>query len=76
MCEICGCSDGADVKVINLKAGETLDPASKHHHGDSHHHAHSHDHEHSHDHDHDRLHHQQGVHHSKNHHGRDVTVLL
>ncbi|MGH6822233.1 MAG: hydrogenase nickel incorporation protein HypB [Methylocella sp.] len=70
MCEFCGCSDGAEVKVVNLETGETLDPASKHHHGDSHHHAHSHDH------DHDHLHHQQDVHHHKDHDGRDATVLL
>ncbi|MGH7489113.1 MAG: hydrogenase nickel incorporation protein HypB, partial [bacterium] len=72
MCEICGCSDGAEVKVVNLETGETLDPVSKHQHGDSHHHAHSH----GHDHDHDHLHHQQDVHHHNDHHGRDATVLL
>jgi hydrogenase nickel incorporation protein HypB len=77
MCEICGCSDGAEVKFVNLVTGETLDPASKHHHGDSHHHAHSHDHEHNHGHNHDHLHHEQDIHHHhKNHHDRDVTVLL
>jgi hydrogenase nickel incorporation protein HypB len=75
MCEICGCSDGAEVRVVNLETGETLDPASKHHHGDSHHHAHSHEHEHARSHDHD--HQQQDVHHHRNdHHGRDATVLL
>jgi hydrogenase nickel incorporation protein HypB len=69
MCEICGCSDGAEVKVVNLETGETLDPATKHRHGDSHHHAHSHDHDH--------LHHQQDVHHHrKDHHGREAAVLL
>jgi hypothetical protein len=26
MCEICGCSDGAEVKFVNLVTGETLDP--------------------------------------------------
>jgi hydrogenase nickel incorporation protein HypB len=78
MCEICGCSDGAEVKVVNLETGETLDPASKHPHGDSHHHAHSHDHErnHGHGHVHDHLHHQQDVRHHKDHHGREATVLL
>jgi hydrogenase nickel incorporation protein HypB len=79
MCEICGCSDGAEVKIVNLETGETLDPASKHRHGDLHHHAHSHDHEHNHghSHDHDHLHHQQDVHHNhKDHHGREATVLL
>jgi hydrogenase nickel incorporation protein HypB len=78
MCEICGCSDGAEVKVVNLETGETLDPASKHPHGDSHHHAHSHDHEHNHGHGHvhDHLHHQQDVHHHKVPHGREATVLL
>jgi hydrogenase nickel incorporation protein HypB len=69
MCEICGCSVGAEVKVVNLETGETLDPATKHRHGDSHHHAHSHDHDH--------LHHQQDVHHHrKDHHGREAAVLL
>jgi hydrogenase nickel incorporation protein HypB len=69
MCEICGCSDGAEVKVVNLETGETLDPASKHRHGDLHHHAHSHDHDH--------LHHQQDVyHHHKDHQRREATVLL
>ncbi|MGO9232699.1 MAG: hydrogenase nickel incorporation protein HypB [Methylocella sp.] len=43
MCETCGCSDGAEVKVINLETGKTRDPAS-HHHGDSDHHAKPHDH--------------------------------
>jgi hydrogenase nickel incorporation protein HypB len=43
MCETCGCSDGAEVKVINLETGKTRDPAS-HHHGDSDHHANPHDH--------------------------------
>jgi hydrogenase nickel incorporation protein HypB len=71
MCEICGCSDGAEVKVVHLETGETLDPASKHHHGDSHHHAHSHDSDH---------HHSHGDGHGHNHdnaqHGRASTVLL
>ena len=68
MCETCGCSDGAQVKVVNLKTAETLDLPSKHDHGDSHYHAHhihdddhSHDHVHGHDHDHS---------HDNAHHGR------
>ena len=74
MCETCGCSDGAQVKVVNLKTAETLDLPSKHDHGDSHYHAHhihdddhSHDHVHGHDHDHS---------HDNAHHGRASTVLL
>jgi hydrogenase nickel incorporation protein HypB len=73
MCEICGCSDGAEVKIVNLETGETLDPASKHHHGDSHHHAHSHDGDHDHNHDHSDGH---GHNHDNAHHGRASTVLL
>jgi hydrogenase nickel incorporation protein HypB len=73
MCEICGCSDGAEVKVVNLEAGETLDPASRHHHGDSHHHAHSHDGEHDHDHSHSDGH---GHNHDNAQYGRASTVLL
>jgi hydrogenase nickel incorporation protein HypB len=73
MCEICGCSDGAEMKVVNLETGETLDPASKHHHGDSHHHAHSHDGDHDHDHSHSDGH---GHNHDNAHHGRASTVLL
>jgi hydrogenase nickel incorporation protein HypB len=38
MCETCGRSDGAEAKV--LETGETLNPASKRHHGESHDHAH------------------------------------
>ena len=73
MCEICGCSDGAEVKVVNLATGETLDPASKHHHGDAPHHAHSHDDDHDHDHSHSDGH---GHNHDIAHHGRASTVLL
>lgn len=73
MCEICGCSDGAEVKVVNLETGETLDPASKHHHGDSHHHAHSHDGDH--DHDHSRID-SHGHDHDNAHHGPASTILL
>jgi hydrogenase nickel incorporation protein HypB len=83
MCETCGCSDGAEVKVVNLETGETLDPASKHHHGDSHHHAHLHDgdhfHDHVHDHDHGHDHSHSdghGHYHDNSHHSRASTVLL
>jgi len=71
MCEICGCSDGAEAKVVNLETGETQDPASKHRHGDLHHPAHSHDHEHNHGHGHGHDHD-----HDNAHHGRASTVLL
>jgi hydrogenase nickel incorporation protein HypB len=70
MCETCGCSDGAEVKVVNLKTAKTLDLTSKHHHGDSHYHAHHiHDDDHSHDHDHDHSH-------DDTAHSRASTVLL
>jgi hydrogenase nickel incorporation protein HypB len=57
MCETCGCSDGAEAKIVNLETGKTRDPASLNH-GDSHHHAHLHDdgHFHDHVHDHDHIH--------------------
>jgi hydrogenase nickel incorporation protein HypB len=71
MCETCGCADGAEVKVINLETGETLDAASKHQHSDSHHHAHLHNGNHFHDHVHDHDHN-----HDNAHHGRASTVLL
>lgn len=77
MCEICGCSDGADVKVVNLETGKTLDPASKHHHGDSHHHVGGDFHDHVHDHDHDHSHSDgHGHNHGNAHHPRASTVLL
>lgn len=53
MCETCGCSDGAQVTVVNLGSGEAVDGAGRHH-------AHAHDHEghhhHSGDHRHDHGH--------------------
>jgi hydrogenase nickel incorporation protein HypB len=69
MCETCGCSDGAEVEVV------TLDPASKHHHGDSHHHVHLHDGDHSHDHSHSHSD-DHGQYHDIAHHSRASTVLL
>jgi hydrogenase nickel incorporation protein HypB len=66
MCETCGCADGAEVKVVNLKTGETLSLASKqahemshnhaHRHNEEHNHLHGHGHGHDHDHDHDHRH--------------------
>jgi hydrogenase nickel incorporation protein HypB len=70
MCETCGCSDGAEVKVINLETGRTRDPASQHRHGDDASHSHDHDHDHGHGHGHEHSH---GIAH---HHGRGSTVLL
>jgi len=59
MCETCGCSEGAETKIVNLETCKTRDPASNHH-DDSHHHAHLHDdghfHDHVHDHDHSHSH--------------------
>jgi hypothetical protein len=72
MCETCGCSDGAEVKVVNLETGKALDLASKHLRDDSHYQAHHiHDDNHSHDHvrDHD-------YDHDHTHHSRASTVLL
>lgn len=82
MCETCGCSDGAEVKVVNLETGKALDLASKHLHDDSHYHAHhihddNHSHDHVHDHDHDHSHdHDHDHSHDHTHHSRASTVLL
>jgi hydrogenase nickel incorporation protein HypB len=67
MCETCGCSHEAEVKVVNLETGKTLDPAFSHHHGDSHSHAQFHDHDHTHNHNHS---------YSEANNGRMSTVLL
>ena len=69
MCETCGCSDGAEAKVVNLETGKTVDPASKRLNEDSDRRAHPHDHGHGHDHDHSPSH-------DSAHHGRAATVLL
>lgn len=69
MCETCGCSDGAEVKVVNLETGKTEDPASKRLNDDSHRHAPVNEHDHAHDHDHSHSH-------DSVHHGRATTVLL
>jgi hydrogenase nickel incorporation protein HypB len=84
MCETCGCLDGAEVKVVNLKTAKTLDLTSKNHHGDLHYHAHhihdddhSHDHVHYHDHVHDHDHdHDHDHSHDDTAHSRASTVLL
>ena len=69
MCETCSCSDGAEVKVVNLETGKTEDPGSKRLNDNSHRHAPVHEHDHAHDHDHSHSH-------DSVHHGRATTVLL
>jgi len=76
MCETCGCSDGAAVKVVNLKTAKPRDPPSEHPLGDTHYHAyhihdaansHLYDHGHNHDDDHIHDHHR---------HSHASTVLI
>lgn len=79
MCETCGCTDRAEVKVINLETGKTLSSPSKHEHKVSHGHAHAsddhHSHDHNHDHHHDHAHgHSHG--HGEAHHASGSTILL
>jgi hydrogenase nickel incorporation protein HypB len=66
MCETCGCSDEANVTVVNLDTGKSfgLEPAHTHSHG----HDHSHDHGHGHSHDADESH--------RHSHGNVATIPL
>jgi hydrogenase nickel incorporation protein HypB len=83
MCENCGCSDGANATLVDLRTGKALDAGEHHHHHD-HVHAHTdaHAHGHYHGHDHDRDDHIQRQRdesiHDRNHNGpaRPSTVSL
>jgi hydrogenase nickel incorporation protein HypB len=51
MCEHCGCSEGADVTLLNLGTGKQTIMRHRHDHGHDHTHSHGHDHPHDHDHE-------------------------